>query len=96
MAGDTSGIEQEIEKIQRTIKVLDDAIQRLGNAADTVDRELETHADAVAKPNYRRAEQQIRTALIAAIGGRKSLERRLELRRGALERERRASDLDGD
>jgi hypothetical protein len=61
-----------------------------------VDRQLETHANAVAKPNYRRAEQQIRTALNAAVGAQKSLRRRLEMRRAALELERRALDREED
>lgn len=96
MGSAESRIEDEIRKIERAIETLDEAVQGLAKAADTVDRQLETHADAVAKPNYRRAEQQIRTALNAAAGAQRSLRRRLELRRAALQRERRAAEQGED
>jgi hypothetical protein len=64
------------------LSALDAAVERLLEADQTVNGLLELTADKAAMPNSRRAEQQIRMALNAAVGARRSLKRRLELRRG--------------
>jgi hypothetical protein len=81
-----SKIQEEIDAIEGAIRALGCALEDLRRAAATVGGQLDT-SDSVAKPNYRRAEQQVRTAVNAATGAQKSLERRLALRRAVLERE---------
>jgi hypothetical protein len=87
-------LEEEIRAIEGAIRALDDALEDLQRAAVPVARQL-AEADSVAKPNYRRAEQQVRTATNATMGAQSSLRRRLALRREALQRERRRAEEEG-
>ena len=76
---------QEVQALETALAALNVAIDRLREADETVGGLLEQPRETVAMPNSRRAEQQMRTALNAAMGARKSLQRRLELRRPAPE-----------
>jgi hypothetical protein len=79
-------IDEELHELKAALTALDAGIDRLRAAGVTV-REMLDEADGrVAMPNSRRAEQQLRTALNAATGARRLLERRLDLREGTLER----------
>jgi len=76
---------EDVQALETALAALNVAIERLREADETVGGLLEQARETVAMPNSRRAEQQMRTALNAALGARKSLQRRLELRRPALE-----------
>lgn len=80
---------EEVQVLETALATLNVAIERLREADETVGELLEQAKETVAMPNSRRAEQQMRTALNAALGARKSLQRRLELRRPAPEQARR-------
>src|SRR5688500_12414228 len=79
-------VDQEIREIEDALKTLEVALGALRSTVDAVGWELEEGGAQVSMPNYRRAEQQLRTALNAASGARTSLLRRLALRRNARER----------
>ena len=82
-------IDEELHELKTALTALDAAIDRLRAARLTVTEMLDEADGRVAMPNSRRAEQQPLIALNAATGARKSLERRLELREGTLERAQR-------
>jgi hypothetical protein len=77
---------EEVEALETALAALNVAIDRLREADETVAGLLDQARETVGMPNSRRADQQIRTAMNAAVGARKSLQRRLELRRLALQR----------
>lgn len=74
---------EEVQALETALAALDVAIERLREADETVAGLLDQARETVGMPNSRRADQQMRTALNAAMGARKSLVRRLELRRPA-------------
>jgi hypothetical protein len=82
--------EDEIRALERALAAVETAMERLRLAASTLDEQLQESAERTAMPNSRRADQQLRTALNATIGARRSLQRRLELRRGRLESDKGA------
>jgi hypothetical protein len=76
-------VDQEIREIEGALRTLDVALDALRSTVAAVGWELEEGGEPVCMPNYRRAEQQLRTALNAAAGAKDSLLRRLALRRSA-------------
>jgi hypothetical protein len=74
---------EAVQALETALAALDVAIERLREADETVAGLLDQARETVGMPNSRRADQQMRTALNAAMGARKSLMRRLELRRPA-------------
>lgn len=80
---------EEVQTLEAALAALDVAIERLREAEETVAGLLEQAMETVGMPNSRRADQQMRTALNAAMGARKSLQRRLQLRRPGPEPARR-------
>jgi hypothetical protein len=80
---------EEVQALETALAALDVAIERLREADETVAGLLDQARETVGMPNSRRADQQMRTALNAAMGARRSLMRRLELRRPAPEQEGR-------
>lgn len=84
-------VEDEVQSIEAALHALDSALEGLRSAAETVDGQLEETADALTKPNCRRAQSQLRMALNATVGAQQSLRRRLALRGGLLNREARAA-----
>jgi hypothetical protein len=79
-------IDEELHELKTALSALDAGIERLRVASVTVTELLDEADGRVAMPNSRRAEEQLRTALNAATGARRLLERRLDLRQGRLER----------
>jgi hypothetical protein len=69
----------EVAALRAAGAVLERAVAELGSVDRAVADILEETHDALARPNLRRAAQQVRTALVAAAGARRSLDRRLEL-----------------
>ena len=88
-------IDAEILDIEAALTSLDQALGALRSALVIVTGELADGGEPIAMPNYRRAEQQLQTALNAALGARSSLQRRLVLRRSARERSRQALNPPG-
>lgn len=84
-------VEDEVQSIEAALHALNCALEGLRSAAEAVDRQLEETADALVKPNCRRAQSQLRMALNATVGAQQSLRRRLALRRGLLNRAARAA-----
>jgi hypothetical protein len=79
-------IDEELQELRTALAALDAGIERLHVASVAVTGLLDEADGRVAMPNSRRAEEQLRTALNAATGARRLLERRLDLRQGSLER----------
>ena len=85
-------VDAEILDIEAALASLEDAMRALRSTLVIVTGELADGGEPFAMPNYRRAEQQLQTAINAATGARTSLQRRLVLRRGARDRGRPASN----
>jgi hypothetical protein len=73
----------ETATVEAALDALAEAIEGLRSASTMVDQQLEEAADRATRPNSRRAEQQLRIALNAALGAQRSLQRRLHLSREA-------------
>jgi hypothetical protein len=85
-AGHGKPIDAEILDIEAALTSLDSALTTLQSALLIVSGELTDGGEPFAMPNYRRAGQQLQTAINAASGARNSLQRRLALRRSARDR----------
>lgn len=88
-------VDAEILDIEAALTSLDSALSALRSTLVIVSGELADGGEPFAMPNYRRAEQQLQTALNAASGARNSLQRRLALRRSARDRGRQALSRPG-
>jgi hypothetical protein len=77
-------IDEEVRALKAALSALDAAVERLREADQTVSGLLELTGEKAAMPNSRRAEQQMRMAINASVGARRSLQRRLELRRAVV------------
>ena len=74
-------LEAEIAALQDALGALGEAQEALALALRHVERGAREASEPPLMPNYVRAEEQLRTALNAAAGAVKSVQRRLDMRR---------------
>ena len=81
---DGERLTSEVVALEETLATLDGAIAALESALRSVTATAELVAEAPLMPNYLRAEEQLRTALNASLGARRSVLRRVATRRSVL------------
>ena len=74
-------LEAEIAALQDALVALAEAEETLRLALRHVERGAREASEPPLMPNYVRAQEQLRTALNAAAGAGKSVQRRLDMRR---------------
>ena len=74
-------LEEELAGIVEMLGQTDEVAAKLEAVLKALAGHVRATAEPSLMPNYQRAEEQLRTALNATLGARRSLRRRLDLRR---------------
>jgi hypothetical protein len=74
-------LEEEMAGIEEMLVRAEEAAATLEGLLKSLAGQMRATAEPPLMPNYQRAEEQLRTAVNALLGARKSLRRRLDLRR---------------
>jgi hypothetical protein len=78
-----TSVPDEIAALERLVATVAEAEGSLAAALKDMGRLIDTTDEPALMPNYHRAAEQVRVAVNAAAGARRSLERRLALQRAA-------------